>query len=97
MKLTDEERGVIKKVLIHIANIILGLITIGFSGIMWVALVGFDQVPWYIASILPILNISFWLVCYIVQVKYYKSKNALIITIGIEITYILLLTALGNS
>lgn len=64
---------------------------------MWVALVGFDQVSWYIASILPILNISLWLVCYIVQVKYYKSKHALIITIGIEITYILLLTALGNS
>jgi hypothetical protein len=97
LKLTYEERGILKKVLIHIANIILGIITIGFSGIMWVALVGIDQVPWYIASILPLLNILIWLVCYRVQVKYYKSKNALIITIGIEITYILLLSALGNS
>jgi len=30
--------GHYKKVLIHIANIILGFITIGFSGIMWVAI-----------------------------------------------------------
>jgi hypothetical protein len=97
MKLTYEERGIIKKVLIHLANIFLGLIAIVFSVIMWVALVGFDQVPWYIASIIPILNIFIWLVCYIVQVKFYKSKNVLIITIGIEITYILLLSALGNS
>ena len=74
-KLTYEERGIIKKVLIHIANIILGFITIGFSGIMWVALVGFNQVHLYIASNLPILNVSIWLVCHIFQVKYYKFRT----------------------
>lgn len=64
VKLTYEEKGVIKKVSFHNANIILG-----FSGIMWVALVGFNQVHLYIASTLPILNDLSWLVCYIFQVN----------------------------
>lgn len=85
------------KVIIHIANIIIGIIAIIFSFIIWISLVGFDHVPWYIASILPLLNIAIWLVCYILQVKYYKSKNILVVTTVVEVIYIVVLVTLGNS
>lgn len=83
--------------MIHIINIIIGLFTILFSFIIWGALVGLDQIPWYIASMIPLLNISVWLICYVLQVKYNASKKVLTLTFCLEVVYVFIFVSIGNS